>query len=85
MTPAPALATATAPAPTAVNETPAAGRRPRVRDLFCLNCGRMLALVAERDGRLCLQPAKGRARVALQRTQAGLRCAFCAGYPYLDD
>lgn len=85
MLPAPALETAPNPAQVAVQETPAAAPRPRTRDLFCLNCGRMLALVTERDGRLCLQPAKGRTRVALQRTSAGWRCAFCAGYSYLDD
>lgn len=58
---------------------------PEPHTLYCLNCGRTLALLAGCEaGRQLLAPAhSGVPR--LVRTEHGWRCAVCGGFPYLSE
>jgi hypothetical protein len=65
--------------------TPPAQRSAPARTVFCLNCGRTLALLDEREDGHHLRPRAGATKVALRRTPRGLRCAACGGFPYIED
>jgi hypothetical protein len=70
--------------PVTENHARQAAPQGGARTVFCLNCGRVLATVVERDGHSSLQSTE-RQQTALRRTPKGFRCAHCGGFPYVDD